>query len=273
MESLRPPLYVAPFDAVADGYDESFTHSHIGLAQRAAVWAELTKTFHSGDRILEIGCGTGVDACFLAGRGIEVVACDNSPRMLAAAARRIAETRQTERVQTRLLGANAIGELRDDRRFDGAFSNFGALNCVSDLRRVAAGLTQLVRPGGAVVLCLMGPCCLWEIAWYLAHANPRKAFRRFRRAGVDARLADRAIVHVSYPSARYLIRTFTPQFRLRTIKGIGVAVPPSYLERIAARFPKLLAWQNSMDRVLGQCPAVRLTADHLLFTFERAGNA
>ena len=44
----------APFDAVAERYDERFTLSKIGQAQRAPVWKELEKTFHRGDHLLEL---------------------------------------------------------------------------------------------------------------------------------------------------------------------------------------------------------------------------
>jgi hypothetical protein len=124
-----------------------------------------------------------------------------------------------------------------------------------------------------VLLCLMGPCCLWELIWYLAHGNPRKAFRRFRREGVDARLADGAVVHVSYPSVRSLTRTFAPEFRLQSVKGIGVSVPPSYLEPLALRFPRTFALQKRIDPLLGECLGFRSLADHILLRFERTGGA
>src|SRR5437879_10338773 len=78
-----------PFDAVADAYDDTFSNSSIGRAQRRMVWMETDRTFHPGQRVLEINCGTGIDALHLAARGIEVVACDSSPRMIAVARRRV----------------------------------------------------------------------------------------------------------------------------------------------------------------------------------------
>ena len=41
--------------------------SLIGRAQRRVVTKELDRIFHSGQRILELNCGTGVDALHLAG--------------------------------------------------------------------------------------------------------------------------------------------------------------------------------------------------------------
>jgi hypothetical protein len=189
------------------------------------------------------------------------------------AARRVRETGYSEFVQPYLLGAEELSQLREERTFDGAFSNFGALNCVKDLRQLAADLGQVLRPGASVLLCLMGPCCLWELIWYLAHGNPQKAFRRFYREGVDARLADGAVVRVFYPSIRSLSRTFAPEFQLKSVQGIGVSVPPSYLEPLARRFPRTFGLQKRIDSLLGECPGIRSLADHILLRFERTGRA
>jgi ubiquinone/menaquinone biosynthesis C-methylase UbiE len=271
MLSVHRPLYAAPFDAVADHYDELFSDSRIGQAQRQSVWAEAKKVFGPGHRVLELGCGTGVDACFLGSRGVRVMASDCSPRMLALTTRRVRETGNSELVQPHLMAAEEISELREEGTFDGAFSNFGALNCVKDLRRLASDLAQVLHPGASVLLCLMGPCCLWELIWYLAHGNRRKAFRRFHREGVEARLADGVVIRVFYPSVRSLTRTFAPEFRLKSVKGIGVAVPPSYLEPLALRFPRAFSLQKRFDSWLAECPGIRSLADHILLSFERTG--
>jgi ubiquinone/menaquinone biosynthesis C-methylase UbiE len=77
-----------PFDTVAETYDEVFSASAIGRAQRDAVWSEMDRVFAGGQRILEINCGTGIDAIHMARRGIHVEACDSSSRMIASAQRR-----------------------------------------------------------------------------------------------------------------------------------------------------------------------------------------
>jgi ubiquinone/menaquinone biosynthesis C-methylase UbiE len=262
-------VYAAPFDAIAERYDETFTSSKIGRAQRASVWKELGKAFRTGDRVLEIGCGTGVDACFLAERGVTVIACDSSPQMIAVTTRRVKESGKDTSVHPRLLAAGDIRLLQNGGSFDGVFSNFGGLNCVQDLRQLAMDLAVLLKPGATAVLCWMGHCCAWEIAWYFAQGKPGKAFRRFHREGVTARLAEGPSVRVRYPSVRELARTFSPEFRIKSIKGIGVAVPPSYLEAWANRFPGPFDLSVGADSLLGRCPGIRAFADHVLLEFRR----
>jgi SAM-dependent methyltransferase len=266
-------LSFAPFDALAETYDRSFTDSAIGQAQRRAVWRELGRVFHPGDYVLEIGCGTGVDACYLAGRGVRVLACDNSPRMIAMTSRRVEAGDQSALVEPCVLPAEQIGNVGNRERFNGVFSNFGALNCVDDLHSLARDLGKLLMRGSTALLCLMGRYCAWEIAWYLAQGNARKAMRRFNPAGLTVRLTDSAKVHVRYASVRWLTRTFSPEFRLRYVRGIGIAVPPSYLEHLASRYPSWLRTLAKADSFLERCPGVRAAADHILLNFERVDDA
>jgi len=270
MATAPAQSYVAPFDAIAERYDETFTRSKIGQAQRASVWRELETVFRPGDSILELGCGTGVDACFLADRGVRVVACDNSPQMINVATRRVAECQKDSLVRTHLLAAEDIANLRSGDAFDGAFSNFGALNCVQNLSPLARNLGVLLKPGATALLCWMGPHCLWEVMWYLGRGDPRKAFRRFRRGGVTARLSEETSIQVHYPSVHLLARTFSPEFQLKSIKGIGVSVPPSYLEPWANRFPHLFGLSVRTDLVLARCFGFRSLADHVLLEFRRS---
>jgi ubiquinone/menaquinone biosynthesis C-methylase UbiE len=256
----------APFDALAESYDRIFTDSLIGRAQRDVVWRRLDATFLPGQRVLELNCGTGIDALHLAERGVRVDAFDVSSAMIGVANRRLVSVSRSP-VRFEVLATEDLGAI--DSVYDGAFSNFGGLNCVRDLRQVARDLTCLVRPMGRVVLCLASRFCVWETAWWLAHGKPAKAFRRLHKSGATAELSPGSVVHVQYPSVRELRRLFAPEFSLLAVHGIGLFVPPSYLEPHARHFPGLLRAAARLDRLCSSVPGLRAVADHVLLTFRR----
>jgi ubiquinone/menaquinone biosynthesis C-methylase UbiE len=262
----------AAFDALAESYDETFTNSSIGRAQRDAIRAEFDRVFRPGQRILEINCGTGVDAIYLAGQGVKVLACDAAPRMIEKARQRANQISLQAQVSFRVLPTEEIATLADGEKFDGALSNFAGLNCVADLTSVGRDLANLLKPGATTLVCLFGRFCAWETVWYLAQGNMRKAFRRLRTGGDLAQLAKGVTVRVHYPTVREVARTFAPSFSLRRWKGVGVAVPPTYMENVTSRFPKILLALANADRWLSRCPGVRGVADHVLLEFERVGS-
>src|ERR1700752_4837953 len=81
----------AYWDLIAEEYDRNFPETVIGRIQREAVWHELDKSFRAGMRILELNCGTGIDAMHLTKRGVRMVACDLSSKMVATARYRLSK--------------------------------------------------------------------------------------------------------------------------------------------------------------------------------------
>ena len=253
------------FDTIADQYDDLFTRSLIGRAQRNVVWDVLRRTFKPGERILELNCGTGEDALFLSRMGVSVHACDASERMIAVAARRLKSEPQRADVQLEVRPSEQLSDLAVV--FDGALSNFSGLNCVADLAAIARHLARLTKPGARLVLCLSTRFCLWEALWYLVHGKPSRAIRRWQ-GFANATLGETTI-RVHYPTARDIRRLFSPAFLLRKHKAVGFAVPPSYVEHLARKHPHLLRKLAAIDRILASCPLVRVLGDHMLLVLER----
>jgi SAM-dependent methyltransferase len=259
----------AYFDAVAPTYDQIFTETIIGRAERDAVWLELKRLFRPGQRILELNCGTGVDAFYMGQRGVKMLACDISPRMIEVARRRLDSPGLRALVEFRVLATEDIATLSCEGPFDGAFSNFDGFNVLQDRSGVPRILARLLRPRAQVLLCVKGRFVPWEIAWHVAHGDPRKIMRPFRREGVVARPTGDVPFRVYYPSVATLAREFAPEFRLRHWRGIGVVMPPCYFESWAERYPKSFGWLAKADRWFSRPPLLRSMAGHALLQFER----
>ncbi len=253
---------------MAAGYDASFTSGSVGARLRAAVRRRLDARFAPGHSIVDLGCGTGEDALHLAGRGVHVLAADRSEAMVATARRKAEAAGLGALVTTRAVAieqlAAELAASPPEPPFDGALSNFGALNCLADLGAVAAGLAAAVRPGGRVFLVVMGPAVPWEWLWFLSRGEPGKAFRRWRRGGVDWRG-----LTVRYPTPGAVRRAFAPGFRRRALAAVGALLPPTYAEAWAARHPRLLDRLDRWERRLEAVPPLPWLADHYLLELER----
>ena len=270
MNSVATAPFHAPasaFDTIAAEYDRIFTNSAIGRAQRDAVWKVAASIFPPGSHILELNCGTGEDAFFLSRLGMSVYACDASEKMIAVAKRRQVREAPHSAVEFNVLASENLDALGVLPRFDCVFSNFGGLNCVTDISEVGRHLACLVRPGGVAVLSLCSRFCSWEIGWFLGHADFRSAFRRAK--GTDTATLNGITVEVQYPTVRDVRDAMRHSFVLRSAQAIGLTVPPTYLETWASGHREILAIMRSIDSVASGWPILRVLGDHVLLTMER----
>lgn len=257
----------AAFDGIADQYDYDFTFSSVGQSQREAVWKRATAIFQRGSHVLELNCGTGEDALHLAEQGIRVTACDASGRMIECARSKMALRSSGAEVDFQVLPTERIFDVPGPDHFDGVFSNFSGLNCVSDLAEVGRQLGERLRPGAPLLLCLSTRFCVWEMLHFLSKGSLRKALRRW--SGVShARLSGYAFP-VYYPTLSSLSNSFAPGFTLKSVTGIGITVPPSYLESWISRHPRLLQLLTRLDETICNWPVLRCLGDHMLIHLEK----
>ena len=257
---------VQPFDGLAVDYDSSFSQSEIGSRMRDRIWGRARSAFAAGDRILDLGCGTGEDAIRLARDGVRVVATDASGDMVEVARRKVAAAGLTDLVEIRHLAIEdlTVDSATDLVNLDGALSDFGPLNCVQDLGGVAGELARRLRPGARALLCVMGPLVPWEWLWFLGHGRPGKAVRRLRRGGNQWRG-----ITIRYPTIGTLRRSFDEFFHTTRVSAIGALVPPSYAEAWATRHPELLRRLDRWERAVETRWPFPWLADHYLIEMER----
>ena len=265
MRPFKLAAAAAAFDAIAADFDCRFAGWRSVEMQRSAVRRALARAFPKGSRLIEIGGGTGEDALWLCGREREVMMTDASPAMVAAAS-----IKSEGKFRTATFAAEDFGKLADqlcsERPFDGAYSVFAGLNCVSELSDFASELARVLKTGAPLLLVLFGTFCPGEMIVETVRARPQSALRRFRRGNVPARLGTRQF-SVRYHRQRDLARMFAPWFLLESKEGIGVFVPPSAAEPWISNHPKLLNVLGMLDRLFAR--KLALFGDHILYRFVR----
>ena len=232
---------VVEFESLAWRYDDLFWRPRIGT-QRGTVWEVLADVFRPGDAILMLNCRTREDEIFLALLDVSVVARDAAEGVIH-------------------------DELRSGRTFDGALANFSGLHSITDFQQTARDLACLVTMGAPLILCISTRFCLSETLWFLLHGKYRDAFRRPSRIATVT-LGGRD-VKIHYPTLREVRKSFSPFFRMRSCMGIGIAIPPLYLEPVLHKYPRVLSLLRHIDRRISRLPFVRTIGDHMLLYFER----
>ena len=99
-----------------------------------------------GERILDLGCGTGYLSDLIARSGALVTGIDNSEAMIAKAKEAYPEG------DFRVMAATAIAF---DQPFDAVFSN-AVLHWVTEARKAAASMAGCLKTGGRLVLEMGG---------------------------------------------------------------------------------------------------------------------
>ncbi len=98
-----------------------------------------------GQRVLDIGCGTGYTACFLAKTyQVDVTAADISPRVLTWAKKRIRAEGVSDKVT--LLEADAHKLPFSENTFDAVIAESVLVFC--DQKSVASEVYRVLKPGG-----------------------------------------------------------------------------------------------------------------------------
>lgn len=237
------------FDLQAESFDNLYGSNKIIQYKRRRVREHLSKYLKQESKILELNCGTGEDATYLASQGHYVHATDHSEEMLKILREKTVLQQLTDRITNERISFTNLEHLFDRGPYDHIFSNFAGLNCTGNLQKVLSSFDHIIKPGGYVTLVLLPKFCLWE-SLLLFKGKWRTAFRRVTsgRSGSKAKIDDRKF-RCWYYNPSFVINHLQ-NFKLVSIEGMCTIVPPSYIENFPEKYPHafrfLLRWEDKL---------------------------
>ena len=254
------------FDAVAEIFDYSFEASPVIQRLRKMLYKLIERLVPPGSFVLDINCGTGIDAMFLANQGYRVVGIDISAKMIEQARRKL-ENDQRENVEFFVSSFEDIART-PGHRYDLVLSNFGGLNCTSNLDKVAEQVACVTRQGGFFVGVVMPPFCVWETSAGLIHGRWNYAFRRLRKDVAATGFPEKSF-SVFYHSPRRLGSAFYPWFEVKKVYGLSIFSPPPNATSFINKHPRLTSLLERLDGMVQRLPLVRSVGDHFMVVLKK----
>jgi len=261
------------FDDTAHQYDHEFSWSPIGLIQRKMVWNFLEKELRTelSASILELNCGTGEDAVWLALNHQQILATDISGEMIKIAQQKACLQKVNNQIRFKVMDIQDAKVHLAGEKFDLVFSNFGGFNCLSDdqfSHWLNGQLPDLLNPGGRFVAVLMSKFCVWESLYFLSKFQFRKAFRRLSKGPVEGKLSAVSSINTWYYAPQW-IKTHLPEtLTVSDVKAIGLFIPPSYLNHFFATHIKLFSTLQKLENSIKEVKAAALFSDHYLIEIQ-----
>jgi ubiquinone/menaquinone biosynthesis C-methylase UbiE len=234
------------YDRNADKYDEFIENNPNLMRMRQRVYKFVTTRLPKGSRILDLACGTGTDAVWFAQNGYSVFGVDISGEMLERAKRKAKELNLQDHLSFAQLSYTEL-QSADIGQFDLTFSNFGGLNCVSDMKLVADSVRPLMKPNGRVIWALMPPFCLWESAMLL-RGKFKLATRRF--SGKSTVFKEGLNYPVHYYTPRQVADAWGRDHQLESVEALSVITPPATNKDFALKRPRLFQTLGRLDDLL-----------------------
>ena len=147
---------------------------------------------HAGERVLEIGCGTGCDLLQFAKHGANAVGIDITPEHIRLARERVGNLAQ-------VLRGDGTSIPFQDESFDYVYSH-GVLHHLDQPRRMVEEIFRVLRPGGRFNVHVYALWSYWPPLLILKHGWNWKLWIENSRDPV----------HIDLYSGRKLRRLFAP---------------------------------------------------------------
>lgn len=253
------------FDRHAGDYDRVFTGTPEAERLRKRTWAWMDRLFSEGNRILDLGSGTGEDAIHLARRGVQVHCVDVSEAMLGQVHQKAAAAGVAGQVTSE---AAALDDLDiTSERFDGIVSNFGVLNCVPNLTGLARLIETGLIGGGHVVLVVMGRVYPLEVLVALLRGRWSEATRRWRNP------ATATVAGVRFPVFYHRRGGIGDAIGVHCDcihqEALALVSPVPGLDHLERRLPRFFGAVAPLDRALSRLPLLSSEGDHWLSVWRK----
>jgi SAM-dependent methyltransferase len=249
-------------DNIAESYDNILSKNRFSEILRPVFQNILLQNTQQGNNILDLGCGTGEDALFLAQNGVNVTGVDISPKMIEIAENKTSENNLNKNLQFFCRDMESFLN-ENTNKFDAVISNFNAVNYVRDLNSFSAHASSSLNKDGKLIFTVLNKLSISEVFYNFLRLNLKRSWKAiFKRK--ELLITD---LDIYFPVA--FSDFFQNQFRVKRITGIGIFIPPHNLtgmyDKLSFAIPFLL-W---LEKLIASVFPFYCFSDHYIIEMQK----
>jgi ubiquinone/menaquinone biosynthesis C-methylase UbiE len=252
------------FSSIYEEYEFLSKHNYIDISRRNLIRKEVDFFLKPHHKILEINCGSGIDAVYFAQRGNFVLATDIAAGAEIHILKKI-ELLKLDNLKFKKCSFSNLHDL-ENQKFDYIFSNYGGLNCTDNLRSVFEQFDDVLNPNGYISLVIMPP--FYPIEMLTIFKGNRKAFRRWHKKGAIANVENQSIETYYYTPNQVKKEMPRNYVHVKTT-NIGTFYPSSHYESIS-KHKNLVSKLIQFDEWINRTPLMfKGIGDYYIITFQK----
>ncbi|MEE9349312.1 MAG: methyltransferase domain-containing protein [Flavobacteriaceae bacterium] len=255
------------FSKISHEYERLEKTSSLLTWMRMRVRNHFEKVATPKRRVLEINCGSGIDAVYFAKNGYQVHATDIATGMIGYVEQKIKSEKLESKLSCELLSFNELNNLKP-KNFNHIFSNFGGLNCSSleELKTVFNLFDNLLASNGTITLVIMPKICMWE--FLRIFKGQKSAFRRLKKGGVIANIEGEK-VFTYYHSIKEIKVLLAANFTNFKVENICFLAPSGNRVNFPEKHPKTFKFLSVFDTISNKIPFLRGFGDYYIISAQK----
>ena len=257
------------YDSLAEEWDRRYENPTIQY-RRSIEFNVISKNIKKGDKVLDVGCGSGRHIFFLLEKECSVTGVDISPKMLEILKRKARERKYS----LTLILADCNNLPFEAESFDVVVSIYGPLthlqnpvNCVNEMIRV-------LKRGGKIAVGVENKWALLPMMRRILKLEWNKIITLLREGGkftvFKKENGQEVLIWLQYYSLQQLVRLFRNAgfVKIKTSGGL-LLVPQEYgysPKKSLSRFKKILIW---LEKRFQNCVPFKNLASYLFIEAEK----
>lgn len=249
-------------DNIAESYDDILNKNRFSEILRSIFQNILVQNIQQGNNILDLGCGTGEDALFLANNGFNVTAVDISPNMIEIAQSKAGAKDSNKNLQFFCSDMESfINENKN--KFDAIISNFNAVNYVKDLNSFSLSLSASLNKNGKLIFTVLNKLSISEVFYNFLRLNLKRSWKAmFNRK--ESLITD---LNIYFPGS--FSKFFKDHFKVKKITGIGIFIPPHNLTGMYDKLSFALPFLLLLEKFIADIFPFYCFSDHYIIEMQK----